>query len=58
MNVGGTRLLSIAPHLAYRNEGVPGSIPPNAVLKAELSVLSQRNEKGLKGLNTPPESSK
>jgi hypothetical protein len=58
MNVGGTRLLLIAPHLAYRSEGVPGLIPPNAVLKAELSVVSERNEKGLKGLNTPQESSK
>ena len=42
MNVGGTRVLLIAPHLAYRSEGVPGVIPPNAVLKAELSVLSER----------------
>jgi hypothetical protein len=42
MNIGGTRVLQIAPHLAYRKEGVPGVIPPNAVLKAELSVLSER----------------
>jgi hypothetical protein len=42
MNIGGTRVLQIAPHLAYRSEGVPGVIPPNAVLKAELSVLSER----------------
>ena len=58
MNVGGTRLLLVAPQLAYRSEGVPGLIPPNAVLKAELSVLSERDEKGLKGLNIPQESSK
>jgi FKBP-type peptidyl-prolyl cis-trans isomerase len=42
MNVGGTRVLQIAPHLAYRSEGVPRVIPPNAVLSAELSVLSER----------------
>jgi hypothetical protein len=42
MNIGGTRVLQIAPHLAYRSQGVPGVIPPNAVLKAELSVLSER----------------
>jgi hypothetical protein len=42
MNIGGTRVLQIAPHLAYRDEGVPGVIPPNAVLTAELSVLSER----------------
>jgi hypothetical protein len=42
MNVGGTRVLQIAPHLGYRGEGVPGVIPADAVLKAELSVLSER----------------
>jgi hypothetical protein len=42
LNIGGTRVLQIAPHLAYRSGGVPGVIPPNAVLKAELSVLSER----------------
>src|SRR5262245_16067256 len=43
MNIGGTRVLEIAPHLAYRSDGVPGVIPPDAVLKAELSVLSERS---------------
>jgi FKBP-type peptidyl-prolyl cis-trans isomerase len=38
MNVGGTRLLRIAPHLAYREEGVQGVIPPTP---AELSVISE-----------------
>ena len=42
MHVGGTRLLRIAPHLAYAKEGVQGVVPPNAVLTAELSVISER----------------
>ena len=42
MNVGGTRLLRIAPHLAYGEKGLPGIIPPNAVLTAELSVIGER----------------
>ena len=42
MNVGGTRLLRIAPHLAYGEQGLQSIIPPNAVLTAELSVISER----------------
>jgi hypothetical protein len=39
MRVGGTRRLEIAPHLAYGERGVPGVIPPNAVLRVEVTVL-------------------
>ena len=39
MRVGGTRCLEIAPHLAYGEAGVPGVIPPNAVLTAEVTIL-------------------
>jgi len=39
---GSTRKLRIAPHLAYREEGVPGVVPPNALLTVEVQVLSQR----------------
>jgi hypothetical protein len=39
MRVGGTRRLEIAPHLAYGEQGVPGVIPPNAVLTAEIAIL-------------------
>jgi len=39
MRVGGTRRLEIAPHLAYGERGVPGVIPPGAVLIAEISIL-------------------
>lgn len=39
MRVGGTRRLEMAPHLAYGERGVPGVIPENAVLTAEISIL-------------------
>ena len=39
MRVGGTRRLEIAPHLAFGEPGVPGVIPPNAVLIAEITIL-------------------
>lgn len=39
MRIGGTRRLEIAPHLAYGARGVPGVIPPNAVLRVEVTVL-------------------
>jgi ankyrin repeat protein len=39
MCVGGTRRLEISPHLAYREPGVPGVIPGNAVLIAEITIL-------------------
>ena len=39
MRVGGMRRLEIAPHLAYGDQGVPGTIPPAAVLIAEITVL-------------------
>jgi hypothetical protein len=41
MHVGGTRKLRIAPHLAYREAGVPGVVPPNALLTVEATVLSE-----------------
>jgi FKBP-type peptidyl-prolyl cis-trans isomerase len=40
MRIGGTRRLEIAPHLAYGDRGVPGVIPANARLIAEISILS------------------
>lgn len=39
MRVGGTRRLQISPHLAYGDRGVPGVIPPAAVLTAEVTML-------------------
>jgi hypothetical protein len=42
MRVGGTRRLEIAPHLAYGDRGVPGILPPGAVLTAEITILEAR----------------
>jgi hypothetical protein len=42
MRVGGTRKLEMAPHMAYADRGVPGSVPPGAGLVAEVTVLEER----------------
>ena len=42
MRIGGTRRLKISPHLAFGEPGVPGVIPENAVLIAEVTVLDER----------------
>ncbi len=36
MQVGGYRRVKIAPHLAYRDKGVPGLVPENALLIVDL----------------------
>ena len=36
MKYGGYRKVRIGPHLAYRDKGIPGLIPPNAVLIVEI----------------------
>jgi len=40
MRVGGRRTIRVSPHLAYRDKGVPGCIPPHAVLVFEVELLS------------------
>ena len=45
MRVGGTRRLEIAPHLAYGERGVPGVIPPGALLTAEITILPPEAQK-------------
>jgi FKBP-type peptidyl-prolyl cis-trans isomerase len=44
MRVGGIRRLEIAPHLAYGDRGVPGVIPPGALLNAEIAILSAAHD--------------
>ncbi|MHC4072835.1 MAG: FKBP-type peptidyl-prolyl cis-trans isomerase [Planctomycetota bacterium] len=45
MKVGGYRKVSISPHLAYGEKGIPGVIPANAKIIAEIKVL-RKVEKG------------
>jgi FKBP-type peptidyl-prolyl cis-trans isomerase FkpA len=40
MRVGGKRKLTVSPHLAYRDKGVPGVVPPNAKLIFEVHLLA------------------
>ena len=42
MRVGGIRRVRVAPHLAYRDAGVPDTIPSNALLTVEIHVLGER----------------
>lgn len=44
MHVGGTRRLRIAPHLGYGESGIPGTIPPNALLTVEATVIAARTD--------------
>ena len=36
MKSGGHRKVRVGPHLAYGKKGIPGLIPPNAVLTVEI----------------------
>jgi len=39
MRVGGKRRIRVGPHLAYREQGVPGAVPANAVLEFRVTLL-------------------
>jgi predicted DNA-binding transcriptional regulator AlpA len=41
MRVGGYRKVAISPHLAYGDKGIPDTIPPNAVVIAEIRVVEK-----------------
>ena len=43
MRVGGRRRFRASPHLCYRETGVPGKIPPNAVLIFDVEVTDVRS---------------
>ena len=42
MRVGGRRRITVGPHLAYGAAGVPGVIPPHAVLTFDVELLEVR----------------
>ena len=42
MRIGGRRKLKISPHLAYGERGIPGRIPAQAVVIAEIEFISER----------------
>jgi len=44
MKPGGYRKVKISPHLAYRDVGVPGKVPPDAVMIYELWMKHVRRE--------------
>jgi FKBP-type peptidyl-prolyl cis-trans isomerase len=44
MRKGGYRKVRVSPHMAFRDKGLPGLVPPNAVLVIELwlrEILSE-----------------
>jgi hypothetical protein len=43
MCIGGRRKLKISPHLAYGERGIPGKIPPQAVIIAEIEFIAERD---------------
>jgi len=45
MRVGGIRKLRISPHMAFGERGVPGIIPEDAVLVAEITILEERPDR-------------
>ncbi len=43
MKKNGYREILVSPHLAYREKGIPGRIPENAVLRIKLWVQDVRS---------------
>lgn len=44
MQVGGTRRLTIPPHLAYGKKGAAPEIPPNATLKFDIKLMDTKGK--------------
>jgi hypothetical protein len=53
MRAGGRRELEISPHLGYGEKGIPGSIPPNALLRIEVELVEVREPGILKPEDFP-----
>ncbi len=54
MRVGGRRELIISPHLAYGADGVPGHVPPSAVIRGQVELLDVREPGVRKPEDYPP----
>lgn len=54
MRVGGQRELIISPHLAYGADGVPGHVPPNAAIRAQVELLDVRKPGVIHPEDYPP----
>jgi|SRR5687768_1324242 FKBP-type peptidyl-prolyl cis-trans isomerase len=39
MRVGGKRQIRIPPHLGFRERGIPGLVPPNALLLFDVELI-------------------
>lgn len=37
------RKLKISSHLTYGDRGIPGKIPPGAVINAEIGIIAERD---------------
>jgi hypothetical protein len=48
MRVGGTREIVISPHLAYGEDGIPGRIPANALLRCQIELIEIREHRGMR----------
>lgn len=46
MRAGGKRKLVVSPHLAYGPAGIPGKVPPNAVIHYVVELLAVRDPEG------------
>jgi FKBP-type peptidyl-prolyl cis-trans isomerase len=46
MRVGGVRRLRVSPHLAYRDQAIPGLVPANAVLEFHVTLLRVESPEG------------
>lgn len=54
MRVGGVRKLIVSPHLGYGTDGLPGKVPPNAVLKFKVELLEVLESGVVKSEDYPP----